>query len=104
MSNEKTKSTYEQPLIGYGYDLLSRLVFAPVGGLDALREAALDAIDVRPGMRVLELGCGTGALTRKLLARGAQVTAVDWSGPMLQRARRRAPAATFEEAEITAYA
>lgn len=96
--------SYSNPLIGAGYDALARFVFAPVGGLDALREAALDAIELQPGMRVLELGCGTGGLTRELLARGAAVTAVDQSGPMLKRARRRAPAAVFEQSEITAYA
>jgi SAM-dependent methyltransferase len=36
-----------------------------------------------PGTRVLELGCGTGRLTRQLLHRGACVTAVDNSPHML---------------------
>jgi hypothetical protein len=56
-------ATYRHPLVGAGYDLLARLVFAPVGGLDALRAAALDEMGLAPGMHVLELGCGTGALT-----------------------------------------
>ena len=103
MPSREAQASYGSPLVGYGYDLLSRFVFASVGGLDALREGALAAIDVRPGMRVLELGCGTGVLTQKLIARGADVTAVDQSQPMLVRARRRAPAATFEQCEITAY-
>ncbi|MBI1915267.1 MAG: class I SAM-dependent methyltransferase [Planctomycetes bacterium] len=42
-------------------------------------------------MRVLELGCGTGGITRLLLERGVAVTAVDGSERMLARARRRAP-------------
>jgi ubiquinone/menaquinone biosynthesis C-methylase UbiE len=103
MSTNKANTSYDSPFIGYGYDLLARFVFAPVGGLEALREAALAAIGVKAGMRVLELGCGTGGLTRKLIKRGAEITAVDWSEPMLRRARRRAPAATFEPGEITAY-
>ncbi len=53
---------------------------------------------------MLELGCGTGGLTQKLLERGASVTAVDWSEPMLRGTRRRAPGATFVQSEITAYA
>lgn len=96
-------ATYRHPLVGAGYDLLARLVFAPVGGLDALRAAALDEMGLAPGMHVLELGCGTGALTAAMLERGAVVTAVDQSEPMLRRARRRAPAATFATCELTTY-
>lgn len=103
MSRKRIGNTYDNPLAGYGYDLLSRLVFAPLGGLTALREQALTAIDIRARMRVLELGCGTGAMTRRLLRRGVDVTSVDQSEPMLRLARRRAPGATFECSEITKY-
>ena len=36
-----------------------------------------DAADLNPGESVLEIGPGTGALTRELLARGAAVTALE---------------------------
>ncbi len=50
----------------------------------------LDAADPTPDARVLDVGCGTGALSRALAARGAQVTGIDVSAPMLARARARA--------------
>lgn len=40
-----------------------------------------------PGARVLEIGCGTGQLTRALLARGLRVTAVEPGAQLLARAR-----------------
>jgi len=48
-----------------------------------------------PGARVVEVGCGTGALTERLglgLADGtwSEVVAVDWSSEMVTRAARRA--------------
>jgi SAM-dependent methyltransferase len=49
------------------------------------------ALDLRPGMRVLDAGCGTGALEARL-ARShpeVEVVAVDASPAMLARARRR---------------
>lgn len=46
---------------------------------------------IRAGDRVLELGCGTGELTTKLLRAGAQVTAIDLSADMIDAARRAIP-------------
>ena len=42
------------------------------------------------GLRVLDLGCGTGRHALRLAAAGANVTAVDFSEGMLARARDRA--------------
>jgi 2-polyprenyl-3-methyl-5-hydroxy-6-metoxy-1,4-benzoquinol methylase len=44
---------------------------------------------VRPGDRVLELGCATGLMTAELTAAGARVTVVDRSAAYLERVRAR---------------
>lgn len=76
----------------YAFDGLISTVYAPLG---RLRELALDELGVTCGTRVLELGCGTGGITRRMLRRGACVTALDRSESMLRLARRRAPDAEF---------
>lgn len=43
----------------------------------------------RPGERILDLGCGDGALTEKVAAAGATVVGVDASADMVAAARRR---------------
>ena len=43
----------------------------------------------QPGERILDLGCGDGALTEKLLALGCRVTGVDASNAQVEAARRR---------------
>ncbi|OQY25162.1 MAG: hypothetical protein B6I34_02705 [Anaerolineaceae bacterium 4572_32.1] len=48
---------------------------------------------IAPGDRVLEMGCGTGALTLQCARRGAQITAIDIAPRMLAVARRRISAA-----------
>jgi ubiquinone/menaquinone biosynthesis C-methylase UbiE len=88
---------------GLGYDLLARATFAPLGGLDRLRDEAIALVAVDARTRVLELGCGTGGFTRRLVARGAEVTAVDRSPSALRRALRRAPDAAFVEAELASF-
>jgi demethylmenaquinone methyltransferase/2-methoxy-6-polyprenyl-1,4-benzoquinol methylase len=52
---------------------------------DALAEHAVQV----PEARVLEIGCGTGALTARLVARGAFVTAIDQNPEMMEQARAR---------------
>src|ERR1700692_1794936 len=54
---------------------------------DVLVDRACEGIG--PGAAVLELGCGTGQLTRTLLARGLRVTAVEPGQQLIARARDR---------------
>lgn len=44
---------------------------------DALVDQACEVANIGDGDRVLEIGCGTGQLTRSLLARGLRVTALE---------------------------
>ena len=46
---------------------------------------------VPPGVRVLDVATGTGAVARELLARGCSVVGLDQSPAMLAEARRRLP-------------
>jgi demethylmenaquinone methyltransferase/2-methoxy-6-polyprenyl-1,4-benzoquinol methylase len=59
-----------------------------LGRVTRLHEAIAEAA-ARPGSRVLEIGCGTGAVTARLVARGAHVDALDQNPEMLERARSR---------------
>jgi demethylmenaquinone methyltransferase / 2-methoxy-6-polyprenyl-1,4-benzoquinol methylase len=53
------------------------------------RRALLDAIDPRPGQRVLDVATGTGLVAFGLARRGAEVVGLDQSDQMLAVARRR---------------
>jgi 2-polyprenyl-3-methyl-5-hydroxy-6-metoxy-1,4-benzoquinol methylase len=56
----------------------------------AARRALLLA-HVRPGLRVLDLGCGGGAFAAELAAAGCAVVAVDAAEEALRRTRARVP-------------
>jgi len=47
-------------------------------------------LKVKPGTRVLDVGCGVGRWSRQLAARGAEVMGVDLSPTMIEQARQRA--------------
>ncbi len=61
-------------------------------GRDRIRATLLDWLpaDLR-GVRVLDAGCGTGALAVQAARRGAAVTAIDLSATLIELARSRAP-------------
>lgn len=52
-------------------------------------ELIIRAAELGPGMRVLELGCGTGVFTERFLVPGCRIVAVDVSEPLLTQARAR---------------
>ena len=49
---------------------------------------AVELLAPRAGERILDLGCGDGALTNKLVAMGCDVVGVDSSAPQVEAARR----------------
>jgi SAM-dependent methyltransferase len=53
---------------------------------DALVDRACEIAGLTPGARVLEIGSGTGQLTRSLLARGLRVVAVEPGEQLIARA------------------
>ena len=62
-----------------------------------------DFAEIRPGRRVLDVGCGPGALTAELVARvgGRSVSAVDPSETFVAEAMRRHPDVDVRRASTT---
>jgi len=67
------------------YDFGVRLL--SLGRLDAAYDHLVSHIE--PGQKVLDVGCGTGALTLRIARRGARVKAIDSNAQMLEIATSR---------------
>jgi ubiquinone/menaquinone biosynthesis C-methylase UbiE len=59
-----------------------------LGGADRCKKKLVDQ-NVRPGLEVLEIGCGTGTMAILAARGGAEVLGFDVSGAMLEVARRK---------------
>jgi demethylmenaquinone methyltransferase / 2-methoxy-6-polyprenyl-1,4-benzoquinol methylase len=78
------------------YDAMNRVMSA---GLDrSWRRAAARSV-VGPGDSVLDVCCGSGDLALAARDAGGRVTGLDFSQPMLERARRKAPEIDWVEGD-----
>jgi SAM-dependent methyltransferase len=62
----------------------------------------LDAVGAIPGVRLLDIACGTGALAAEAARRGAEVIGIDFAPNMIAEATRRHPGVEFRvgDAEV----
>lgn len=54
-----------------------------------LGEPVVELLNPQPGERILDLACGDGVLTEKIIARGAEVIGVDGSSDMVAASQKR---------------
>jgi len=81
------------------YDVMNRLMTL---GLDLRwRRLTAEAV-VRPGDRVLDACCGTGDLALAARKAGGEITGLDFSPRMLERARRKSPSIEWVEGDLLA--
>lgn len=79
------------------YDLMNDLL--SLGQTRRWRGIVADAVDARPGERVLDLAAGTGTSSVPFAEAGAEVIAGDISEGMLAEGRRRNPGITYVYAD-----
>jgi len=63
-----------------------------------------EILSPKPGERILDLGCGTGALTQQIADSGAIVVGVDASASMIAQARKNYPRVDFRVADAVSMA
>ena len=65
-------------------------------------EAALDQVEIGPGSRVLEIGCGVGSFLQLVESRGAEGHGIDASEALIEMARSRLPGVDLRVGEMQA--
>lgn len=79
----------------YDKDVISMKEGYPFEGYEFVLDFVEKEINIRSGTKILDLGIGTGSLTKKLYDKGAEILGIDFSSKMIEVAKCRMPNATF---------
>lgn len=79
---------------------LQEAVDFPFDGYTQVLDTIVTLSSIQPGMRVLDIGTGSGNVAARFVAHGAAVWGTDFSPAMLVTAQTRVPQATFVQADV----
>lgn len=72
----------------------------PFDGYERILDEVVLLANVKPGMKILDLGIGTGNLTARFLYQGCTVWGLDFSAEMIAQARTKMPRAMILQADL----
>jgi ubiquinone/menaquinone biosynthesis C-methylase UbiE len=93
----KSAWTVEDLLSADGFD--GAMAQTGAAAQDHIARLITESLAIRPGMRIVEVGCGAGAALSLLRSTGSSFTGVDYSAPLIDIARAALPEMQFHVAE-----
>ena len=100
MNQEELRAAFDEWAHSYDQDVKSTTGF-PFAGYSQALAAVWEKAEAAPGMSVVDLGVGTGNLSRLFVAAGCQVLGVDFSPEMLAKTSEKMPELELVQADLT---
>jgi len=72
----------------------------PHAGYEEVLDQVVQRTDTRPGIRILDLGVGTGNLAVRFVSIGCKIWGIDFSSNMLDKARQKLRNAVLVQADL----
>ena len=102
MTPERTPELFDQWAEGYDNMIERWSDSFPFLGYDDVLNRIVELTDPKPGMKILDVGTGTGALAQKFLDFDCEIWGVDYSRKMLEKAEEKMPDCQFIQLDIRA--
>ncbi|MFX0107811.1 MAG: class I SAM-dependent methyltransferase [Candidatus Hodarchaeota archaeon] len=100
MNPERTPELFDQWAAGYDDFIEYYSDKFPFAGYFDVLERIVEISDPKPGMRVLDIGVGTGNLAQRFIDKDCEVWGIDYSLNMLREAEKKAPTLHLHKVDI----
>lgn len=101
MDQEELKAMFDEWALTYDREVGDPSDRFPFAGYDEVLLTIWQEAAAAPGSAVLDLGVGTGNLSRLFLELGCRVVGVDFSAVMLEKTREKFPQMELVQADLT---
>lgn len=100
MTPERNPEFFDRWAADYDFFVGSGTEGFPFDGYDRILDRIAELSNPQPGMRILDMGIGTGNLARRFVESGAEIWGIDFSPLMLEEAKKKVPDAHLLEVDI----
>ena len=100
MSPERTPELFDAWAASYDYFIEMGKDSFPFLGYDEVLDRIVKHADPSQGMRILDVGIGTGFLAQRFMEFDCEIWGIDYSSMMLEEARKKVPDAKLLQVDV----
>ncbi|MDF1538379.1 MAG: class I SAM-dependent methyltransferase [Candidatus Thorarchaeota archaeon] len=100
MDGERTPDMFDQWASTYDDIIAAYSDSFPFVGYDSILDRIVELANPQKGMKILDVGIGTGELAKRFVDHDCQVWGLDYSPKMLEIAKKKVPEAHLLEADV----
>ncbi len=100
MSPERSPDLFDSWAADYDNYIKIGAESFPFLGYDDVLSRIVALADPKPGMKILDVGIGTGTLAQKFLEFDCEIWGIDYSSRMLEEAKKKVPDAQLRQVDI----
>jgi putative AdoMet-dependent methyltransferase len=97
---ERSPELFDSWAANYDYYVKIGVESFPFLGYDEVLRRIVELADPEPGMKVLDVGIGTGFLAQRFLEFECEIWGIDYSGKMLEEAKKKVPDANLFHVDV----
>jgi putative AdoMet-dependent methyltransferase len=100
MCPERTPELFDSWAASYDYFIEIGKNSFPFLGYDDVLDRIVELADPEPGMKILDVGIGTGFLAQRFVEFDCEIWGIDYSSRMLEEARKKVPDAKLLQVDV----
>jgi len=100
LSPERSPELFDSWAADYDYFIKIGSESFPFLGYNDVLNRIVELANPKPGMKILDIGIGTGSLAQKFLDFNCEIWGIDFSSKMIEEAKKKVPGANLFQVDI----